>query len=88
MINYNMSFLISALVFLVLLFYHFVCEKRLEDVNSQIFRLFILVGIADVLFDIICTVLIMKESDALAGVMQLAMTIFYFMQVLFPYAFL
>ena len=87
-IQYNLDFLIAALVLLTLLLFHSHGRKRLLDINSLIFRGFILVGIVDVLFDIICTVLIQKHDPGMNGTLSSALTVFYLMQILFPYAFL
>ena len=61
MMVYNMDFLIAALVFLSLILFHFMSQKRLENATSSIFRIFIVIGILDVLLDIFCTVLISWE---------------------------
>ncbi|MBR6528231.1 MAG: hypothetical protein IKT45_09885 [Lachnospiraceae bacterium] len=87
-IQYNLDFLIAALVLLTLLFFHSHGRKKLLDINSLIFRRFILVGIADVLFDIICTVLIQKHDPGMNHTLSSSLTVFYLMQILFPYAFL
>ncbi|MDY3919878.1 MAG: GGDEF domain-containing phosphodiesterase [Candidatus Limivivens sp.] len=86
MINYNMDFLISALVFLTLILYHFMIQRKLNNSNSRIFRLFILLGISDIIFDIITTILIMEKNPACAVVTMPVLTIFYLLQVLIPYA--
>lgn len=87
-VHYNLDFLIAALVLLTLLFFHSHGRKKLLDINSLIFRGFILVGIVDVLFDLICSILIQQHDPGMNGTLNSAMTVFYLMQILFPYAFL
>ena len=87
MMVYNMDFLIAALVFLSLILFHFMSQKRLENATSSIFRIFIVIGILDVLLDIFCTVLISWEREELAILTEAALTLLYFLQVLVPYAF-
>ncbi|MBP3701964.1 MAG: hypothetical protein J6I64_08735, partial [Lachnospiraceae bacterium] len=87
-IQYNLDFLIAALILLLLLLFHSHARNKLLDTNSRIFRYFIVVGIADVLFDLICSILIQKQDPTLNGTLETALTVFYLMQILFPYAFL
>lgn len=87
-VQYNLDFLIAALVLLTLLYFHSHARNRLLDTNSLIFRAFILVGIADVAFDLICSLLIHRQDPSMNGVLNVAMTMFYLIQISFPYAFL
>ena len=84
--TYNISFLISALVFLLLILYHFVNRKKLDDSVNRIFRLFILLGIMDILFDLLTTILISHGSLKLAWLSHILLTVFYILQALVPYA--
>ena len=86
--EYNISFLIAALIFLLLQLYHFMLQRRLEDVNSRVFQFFLLVGIEDISLDIICTLLIQAERPDFAPLVRILITIFYLMQVSIPYAFM
>lgn len=88
MMEYNISFLIAALIFLLLQLYHFMLQRRLEDINSRVFQFFILVGIGDISLDIICTLLISAKRPEFASIVRILITIFYLMQVLIPYAFM
>lgn len=83
----NISFLIAALVFLLLQFYHFMLQRRLDDIKNRVFRFFFLIGIGDILLDLICTLLIAQEKAEYAPVVRVLITIFYLAQVLVPYAF-
>lgn len=84
--NYNLDFLITALVFLLLILYHFIHRRKLDDINSRIFRSVIFLGITDICFDILTTLLICAEKPELAAITTGALTIFYFLQVLVPFA--
>lgn len=84
--TYNMDFLIAALLFLLMILGHSMQQRRMDIYNNQTFFAFLLIGIADILFDILCTVMISKESPQLAWLLRLSMFIFYLLQILVPYA--
>ena len=41
---YNMDFLISAMVILLLILWHFLGQKRAEDLNNRVFLFFAVLG--------------------------------------------
>lgn len=85
--NYNIDFLISSFLFLILLFYHFIISDRLKNqMLNRIFLFFITLGITDIAFDILCTVLIYLENPSLSGLTSLCLTLFYMMQTLVPFS--
>ena len=43
---YNMDFLISAMVILLLILWHFLGQKRAEDMNNRVFLFFAVLGTA------------------------------------------
>lgn len=88
MLVYNMDFLISSFIILLLLLYHFINQKKPLIINTKIFQMFILLGITDVAFDIISTIMISYGNEETAGLIMLTVTILYMLQVLVPYAFL
>ena len=45
---YNMDFLISAMIILLLILWHFLGQKRAEDLNNRVFLFFAVLGTADV----------------------------------------
>ena len=69
---YNIDFLVAALVFLLLLFYHFLSQRKVYNAN--------------IIFDIICTALISMNRPDLAGITNITLTILYLMQAIVPYA--
>ena len=83
--TYNMDFLIAGLVFLLLILVQFLGRDRVENTNSKIFQMFIMLGIGDITFDIISSVLIMEEKAEYAGILRVVLTLLYLMQVLVPY---
>lgn len=84
--KYNLDFLLITLIFLLVLLYHFLEQKRLEDIRSRIFRAFVLLGIADISFDIGTTLLISAQNPDWANLTRAALTFFYILQVLVPLA--
>ena len=85
---YNMDFLIAGLIFLLIILYHFVEQRRLDLDNNRTFFCFLLFGMADLCFDLICSILIMQARPALAGVSEFCLVILYLLQVLVPYTLL
>ena len=65
-IQYNLDFLYVSLIVSLLIFGHFKSQPSPGSVNDRIFSLFFVVGIADILFDIITTQLILHQSIAYA----------------------
>ena len=49
MMMYNADFLIAAVVILLLVLRNFLDQKRAEDLNSRIFLFFAVIGILDVI---------------------------------------
>lgn len=83
---YNLDFILSSLIFLLLILYHFLNRRSLDDSNSRLFRLFIFIGITDIVFDIITTLLTEYKTPEFATLTLVMMTIFYLLQVIVPYA--
>lgn len=50
--TYNMDFLIAAMVILLLVLWHFLGQKRAEDLNNQVFLFFAIIGILDVVAEL------------------------------------
>lgn len=84
--NYNLDFLISSLAFVILVFYHFINRRKLESINYRFFRLFILIGIFDIVLDIITSILISVKMPELFAMTEIMLTLFYFLQVLVPFS--
>ena len=83
---YNLDYLIAALFFLLVILFHFVKRRKLDDLNNRIFRFFILLGITDIVFDIATSVLISDSNPEYTGLTSFMLTIFYLLQAIVPYA--
>lgn len=84
--NYNMNFLIAALILLILIWYHFMNSRKLHDYSNSVFSRFMLLGIMDIVFDLITTALISDGKADFTGLTLFLMTIFYLLQVAVPYS--
>ena len=81
---YNVNFLISALIFLLMIFYHFLGQRKLDERNNRAFFFFLSVGILDVVMDFVCTILISMEKPVLRWALELTLVVLYLLQVLVP----
>lgn len=86
--RWNMNFEIAALIFLLFILYHFLSQKKLDNANSRIFTFFIVLGIADIAFDILSTILMAYGSGEQELLLKLSLTCLYLLQVLLPYGIL
>lgn len=86
MSRYNFDFLITGLILLILVLYHFKSQKKLGGLSNSIFYFFIVTAFADVIFDIISSLLIMDEDPNLASLTMLTLTVFYILQLIVPLA--
>ena len=50
---YNADFLIAAVVILLLVLRNFLDQKRAEDLNSRVFLFFAVIGILDVIAELV-----------------------------------
>ena len=83
--EYNTSFLVAALVCLLLIIYHYIGRKRVDNISNHVFTFFIIIGTLDVFFDYICTLMMMAESPKYKDILVLLLTLLFLMQVMFPY---
>lgn len=84
--TYNLDFLFAGLTLLLLILYHFKAQKKLDSTSSHIFYFFIVTALADVSFDIICTLLMMAENPELIPLTKISLTVFYILQLTLPLA--
>ena len=71
---------------LLIILYHFKSQKKLDNTSTRIFYFFIITALADVGFDIGCTLLIMAQKPELATITKASLTIFYLLQLTLPIA--
>ena len=84
---YNVNYLVSAFIFLLLIFYHFLGQRKLDERNNRAFFFFLSVGILDVVMDFLCTILISMEKPALRGGLEVTLIVLYLLQMLVPVTF-
>lgn len=82
---YNTSYLIAALICLVLIIFHYVSRRRVNNSSNRVFLFFIIIGTLDVFLDYICTLMMMEESPEYREIMAVLLTLLFFIQVMFPY---
>ncbi len=82
---FNIDFLIAGLICLLIVMYHFAVQNKLVDTSSRIFMGFIVVGILDIIFDILSSVLIDMADPNLEVLLKFSLTAFYLMQIYLPY---
>ena len=81
---YNVDFLLSALIFLLIILRHFMEQRALNTRSTKSFFIFLLLGIANIVFDLVCTLLITLARPDLAWISECCLTILYLLQVLVP----
>ena len=81
---YNVDFLLSALIFLLIILNHFMEQRALNTRSTKAFLTFLLLGIANIALDLVCTLLITLARPDLAWVTECCLTVLYLLQVLVP----
>ena len=85
--KYNMDFLISALVLLILIFCHFISDRKINTHRNRVFLAYMLLGMADIVMDICTSLLISAGSPGLRTVTYVLTTVFYVLQITVPAGF-
>ena len=88
MMMYNADFLIAAVVILLLVLRNFLDQKRAEDLNSRVFLFFVVIGILDVIAELVSNYYITSGDGDFGLAAVVITTIFYLFQALLPYALL
>ena len=88
MMMYNADFLIAAVVILLLVLRNFLDQKRAEDLNSRVFLFFVVIGILDVIAELVSNYYITSGDGDFGLAAVVTTTIFYLFQALLPYALL
>lgn len=88
MMMYNADFLIAAVVILLLVLRNFLDQKRAEDLNSRIFLFFAVIGILDVIAELVSDYYITSGDGDFGLAAVVTTTIFYLFQALLPYTLL
>ena len=85
--KYNMDFLISALALLILIFCHFISDRKINTHRNRVFLAYMLLGMADIVMDICTSLLISAGSPGLRTVTYVLTTVFYVLQITVPAGF-
>ena len=85
---YNIDFLISAMVILLLILWHFLGQKRAEDMNNRVFLFFAVLGTADVVAEFFSNYYITSYNSDMGTAAVIVTTIFYLLQALLPVTFI
>ena len=85
---YNADFLIAAVVILLLVLRNFLDQKRAEDLNSRVFLFFAVIGILDVIAELVSNYYITSGDGDFGLAAVVTTTIFYLFQALLPYTLL
>ena len=80
---YNMDFLISAMVILLLILWHFLGQKRAEDLNNRVFLFFAVLGTADVVAEFFTNYYITSYNSDMENAAVIVTMIFYLPLLLF-----
>ena len=63
--RYNMDFLVAALIFLIVLWHHFMKQRQYAgNKTEKTFQIFMMLGIGDILLDMVSTVLSVPAADS------------------------
>lgn len=81
---YNVDFLIAALIFMFIILYHFMQQQGLYMQDNQTFLWLVVLGILNIVFDLICTVLITLAKPQYAILSSICITILFSLQILVP----
>lgn len=85
---YNADFLIAAVIILLLVLRNFLDQKRAEDLNSRVFLFFAVIGILDVIAELVSNYYITSGDGDFGLAAVVTTTIFYLFQALLPYTLL
>ena len=82
--TYNADFLIAAMAILFLILWHFLEQKRAEDLNNQVFLIFVVLVSLDVAAEWLCNSYITSNGNFGAAAM-ISTTVFFLFQAVLPF---
>lgn len=82
---YNYNFAIAGLAILLLITYNFFMHRHLDNIYTKIFKILLYISILDIILDIITALLLDVSSKDIIVLNVIFLTIFYILQVLFPF---
>ena len=83
-ISYNMDFLIAALIFLSLIFIHFISDRKINTYRNRIFVVYMILAISDMIMDMVCSFFISLHSPVFSLPVMASTTVFYILQIIAP----
>ena len=85
---YNIDFLVAAFLFLVVILYYFVKDRALDLENNRLFLWLVVVGMGDIVLNIVSTVLITIQRPEILELTWTCLTGLFIMQILAPHVLL
>lgn len=83
--RYNMDFLVAALIFLIVLWHHFMKQRQYAgNKTEKTFQIFMMLGIGDILLDMVSTVVIGNSRPEFSRMLYVILLLFYLCQLLIP----
>lgn len=83
--RYNMDFLVAALIFLIVLWHHFMKQRQYAgNKTEKTFQIFMMLGSGDILLDMVSTVVIDNSRPEFARMLYVILLLFYLCQLLIP----
>ncbi|MBQ0065295.1 MAG: EAL domain-containing protein [Firmicutes bacterium] len=82
---YNLSYLCASLAVLFILGYHYLKNKQVKTRSNRLFRSIYVIGVLDIVLDILTSYMIMDPSPDIRWPLQILLTLFYIIQITFPY---
>ena len=83
--RYNMDFLVAALIFLIVLWHHFMKQRQYAgNKTEKTFQIFMMLGIGDIVLDMVSTVVIENSRPEFARMLYVILLLFYLCQLLIP----
>ena len=83
--RYNMDFLVAALIFLIVLWHHFMKQRQFAgNKTEKTFQIFMMLGIGDIVLDMVSTIVIGNSRPEFSRILYVILLLFYLCQLLIP----
>jgi c-di-GMP phosphodiesterase len=86
MLDYNVNFLLAAIVLMALILWQYFCTSRPKDLNTRVFLVLAIIATLDVTFELLSTFFIVLQQDGGGFAVMFTTTIFYVFQALLPFS--
>ncbi|MGN1349922.1 MAG: EAL domain-containing protein [Anaerovoracaceae bacterium] len=81
---YNYDFVLAAMVFLGIIIFHFISDRKMNVHKNRVFLVYMILGISDMALDVISSVFISRHSPELYSCVMITCTLYYLLQVIVP----